>query len=64
MTFLPLPVSFLYPKNSSLATLVRYQKNKLREAGIMPGGGGSAKELDCSRLEVLHFVCSTKRSSC
>ena len=52
MTFLPLPISFLYAKNSSIATLVRHQKNKLREAGIFNGDGSAVwnyypRELDC-----------------
>ena len=56
LTFLPLPSSFLYPKNSSIATLVRYQKNKMREAGIFPGDGSAVwnyypRETDCSRLK-------------
>ena len=59
LTFLPLPSSFLYPKNSSIATLVRYQKNKMREAGIFPGDGSAVsnqkpRETDCNRLKIVH----------
>ena len=60
LTFLPLPSSFLYPKNSSIATLVRYQKNKMREAGIFPGDGSAVwnyypRETDCSRLKTANL---------
>ena len=51
-----LPSSFLYAKNSSIATLVRYQKNKMREAGIFPGDGSavSNQKTDCNRLKIVH----------
>lgn len=33
-TFLPLPASFAYPKNSSLAIIIDYQFGKLQETGV------------------------------
>ena len=33
-TFLPMPVSFAYPKNSSLAVIIDHQIRKLQETGV------------------------------